>query len=244
MLHLGDHNLSGGAIRFPGAEEYERLVAGAEEPFRRADLTETLRMVDRNFGSGTYTLRLLFRDEQQKVLGLILRSVLGSGRRGLPRALRGARAPDAVSLEPRHRAAAGIPHGGRARPEHEPPPGARGGGPRALAPLRRSLAEARDVGVTLHEDGLGLALEHTLERLAEGLQGNPTELGRLEELEAVVDLARQLPFEVDFWQVQNAYYQLSKTLLPPGAGRPRRASRTRAAGSSGSSRSVKNSPSK
>src|SRR5262249_22774963 len=86
----------------------------------------------------------------------------------------------------------------------------------ALEPSRLSgvLGEAREVGVALHEDGLGLAVEHTLERLAEGLQGNPTELGRLEELEAVVDLARQLPFEVDFWQVQNAYYQLSRTLLP------------------------------
>jgi hypothetical protein len=85
-----------------------------------------------------------------------------------------------------------------------------------LEPSRLSgiVAEARDVGVTLHEDGLGLAVEHTLERLAEGLQANPTELGRLEELEAVVDLASHLPFEVDFWQVQNAYYQLSKTLLP------------------------------
>ena len=32
--------------------------------------------------------------------------------------------------------------------------------------------------------------------------------------EAVVDLARQLPFEVDFWQVQNVYYRLLRSLLP------------------------------
>jgi alpha-amylase/alpha-mannosidase (GH57 family) len=213
VLHLGDHNLSGGAIRFPGAEEYERLVAGAEQPFRRADLTETLRMVDRNFGSGTYTLRLLFRDEQQKVLGLILRTVLGSA--------------DAVYRELYEEHAPLM----RFLSSHDvaPPRGFRMSAELALnTSLRRALeaetlepsrlsgivAEARDVGVTLHEDGLGLAVEHTLERLAEGLQGNPTELGRLEELEAVVDLARRLPFEVDFWQVQNAYYQLSKTLLP------------------------------
>ena len=37
---------------------------------------------------------------------------------------------------------------------------------------------------------------------------------RLEELEAVVDLARQLPFEVDFWKVQNAYYRAAPHLLP------------------------------
>ena len=40
------------------------------------------------------------------------------------------------------------------------------------------------------------------------------DVARLEELEAVVDLGRQLPFEVDFWKVQNAYYELLRTLLP------------------------------
>ena len=213
VLHLGDHNLSGGAIRFPGEKEYERLAAAAEEPFRRADLTETLRMVDRSFGSGTYTLRLLFRDEQQKVLGLILRSVLGSTDT-VYRELYEEHAPLMRFLSshdivpPRgFRMAAELALNMSLRRALEA---------EALEPSRLSgvLAEARDVGVTLHEDGLGLAVEHTLERLAEGLQGHPTELSRLEELEAVVDLARQLPFEVDFWQVQNAYYQLSKTLLP------------------------------
>ena len=82
------------------------------------------------------------------------------------------------------------------------------------ARLAAVLEEARNVGVTLHEDGLGLAVEHTLERLAEGLRGNASDVTRLAELEAVVDLGRQLPFEVDFWKVQNAYYELLRTLLP------------------------------
>ena len=64
--------------RFRGRSAYEKLAAEIAEPFRRADLTEILRTVDRHFGSGVYTLRLLFRDEQQQVLGRILRSVLGA----------------------------------------------------------------------------------------------------------------------------------------------------------------------
>jgi hypothetical protein len=82
------------------------------------------------------------------------------------------------------------------------------------ARLAAVLEEARNVGVTLHEDGLGLAVEHTLERLADSLRGSSSDLARLEELEAVVDLARQLPFEVDFWKVQNTYYGLLRSLLP------------------------------
>lgn len=213
VLHLGDHNLSGGAIPFPGNAEYEKLAAGIAEPFRRADLTETLRMVDRNFGSGVYTLRLLFRDEQQQVLGLILRSVLGAAdavyrdlyeeHAPLMRFLsshgiaqpRGFRMAAELALAMSLRQALGAP---------SPDP----------TKLTAVLEESRNVGITLHEDGLGLAVEHTLERLADGLRASPSELSRLEELEAVVDLAGQLPFEVDFWKVQNAYYRLAQSLLP------------------------------
>ena len=57
-------------------------------------------------------------------------------------------------------------------------------------------------------------MELALERLADGLRAKPAELSRLEELEAVVDLARRLPFEVDFWKAQNAYFRLWKSFLP------------------------------
>lgn len=213
VLHLGDHNLSGGTIPFPGKVRYEKLVAEIAEPFRKADLTETLRTVDRAFGSGVYTLRLLFRDEQQQVLGLILRSVLDAAdtvyrelyeehaplmrflsSHGIaqPRGFRMA-AELALNRSLRHALEAAAP---------DPPV------------LSAILEEARNVGITLHEDGLGLAVEQTLERLADGLRGSPSDLVRLEELEAVVDLARQLPFEVDFWKVQNAYYRLAQLMLP------------------------------
>ena len=213
VLHLGDHNLSGGTIAFPGKARYEKLVAEISEPFRKADLTETLRTVDRSFGSGVYTLRLLFRDEQQQVLGLILSSVLDAAD-AVYRDLYEEHAPLMRFLsshgiaQPRgFRMAAELALNRSLRQALE-----------AAAPdparLSAVLEEARNVGITLHEDGLGLAVEHTLERLADGLRGKPSDLARLEELEAVVDLGRQLPFEVDFWKVQNAYYGLLRSLLP------------------------------
>jgi len=213
VLHLGDHNLSGGAIRFPGEADYAELVAGIEVPFRRADLTETLRAVDRRFGSGIYTLRLLFRDEQQRVLGRMLQAVL-EATDAVYRELYEEHAPLMRFLsshgiaQPRgFRLAAELALATRLRRalEQDAPDPAR---------LSSVLEEARDVGIGLHEDGLALALQVALARLADGLRANPAEVERLEELEAVVDLARQLPFEVDFWKPQNAYYGLWKTFLP------------------------------
>ena len=221
VLHLGDHNLSGGAIAFPGEESYETAAANVLEPFRKADLTETLRQVDRVFGSGVYTLRLLFRDEQQKVLARILSTVLESAD-GVYRELYEENAPLMRFLsghgiaQPRGlRLAAELALNTGLRSALQPP----GPDPARLSAL---VEEARHVGVSLHEDGLGLAIDAALERLAEGLREGPAALPRLEELEAVVDLARQLPFEVDFWKVQNVYYHALQSLLPewrrePGA---------------------------
>jgi hypothetical protein len=83
-----------------------------------------------------------------------------------------------------------------------------------VARLESVLEEARNVGIALHEEGLGLAFEQTVERLAEALRGSPGDLERLESLEGVVDLARALPFEVDFWKVQNVYYGMLRKVLP------------------------------
>ncbi len=212
-LHLGDHNLSGGAIPFPGEKPYAELVRGAVELFRRADLTEILRVVDRNFGAGVYALRLLFRDEQQKVLGQILGSALGEAD-ALYRQIYAEHAPLMRFLsghgiaQPRgFRMAAELALNTSLRHELEKDE-------LDLARMSAVLEEAKNVGIALHEDGLGLAVEHAIERLAEGLRANPGDLVRLEELEAVVDLSRELPFEVDFWKVQNAYYRLLQTFLP------------------------------
>ncbi len=68
MLHLGDQNVYGGVRRFTGEKLYRTMVRDATEVFRRGDIPELIRAVDRNFGAGTFSLRYLFRDEQRKIV--------------------------------------------------------------------------------------------------------------------------------------------------------------------------------
>jgi hypothetical protein len=214
VLHLGDHNLSGGLLRSEEPDAFEKAEEELSALFRRADLPEILRAVDRSFGKADrYALSLLFRDEQQQVLGEILRTVLDEAddvyRRmyeehaPLMRFLsshgvappRGFRVAAEQALNTRLR---------RELEDSEPD----------VARLEAVLEEARNVGVTLHEDGLGRAFERTIDRLTTELRARPADRGRLADLERIVALARQLPFEVDFWKVQNAYYQMAKSVLP------------------------------
>src|SRR5690606_2260352 len=50
VLHLGDHNISGGICEFQGEEAYARMVEEITELFQRADIPAVLRVLDRNFG--------------------------------------------------------------------------------------------------------------------------------------------------------------------------------------------------
>ncbi len=213
VLHLGDHNLSGGVTRFTDEKEYEELVREISAPFAAADLTETLRLVDRRFGSDVYTLRLLFKDEQRQVVRIILASALEHAddvyRRlyeehaPLMRFLsgHGVRLPRGFAVAAERALATGFKQALEApRPD--------------LGRMRALLEEAGHAGITLHEDGLGLALEQTVARLSGRLAGKPDDAELIETFEGVVALAKSLPFEVDFGKAQNAYYELSRTVLP------------------------------
>ena len=213
VLHLGDHNLSGGVARFTTEEEYESLVEEISGAFSSADLTESLRLVDRRFGRGVYSLRLLFHDEQRQVVRVLLQSALAQTdavyRRlyeehaPLMRFLsgHGVRQPRGFAMAAERALSTSLREA-----LDVPAPD--------IARLRAILEEAEHAGIVLHEDGLGLSLGQAVERLSNELASGPEDVARVEALEAVVTLARSLPFDVDFAKAQNAYYALARSALP------------------------------
>jgi alpha-amylase/alpha-mannosidase (GH57 family) len=72
VLHLGDLNLMGGVRRFQDDQTLESMRREIEEAFGRGDIPRVIELMDRDFGSHSYSLRHLFRDEKRKVIGQIL----------------------------------------------------------------------------------------------------------------------------------------------------------------------------
>jgi alpha-amylase/alpha-mannosidase (GH57 family) len=221
VLHLGDHNLSGGVREYQGEEAYERLCREVTEVFQREEFAETRRVVDKHFGTGSYTLKLLFRDEQRKILRLIVESALEEAElvyRQLferysplmrfhadlhlkrPRALEAA-AEFTLNAELRHALTAA-----RLDVDH----------------VRARLEEAARTGVTLDQATLEFALRAKLQALAEAWCANPTSLSGLEELETAAALTRSFPFVVDLWAVQNGYFDVLQVVYPEMAAKAQR----------------------
>ncbi|OGQ94258.1 MAG: glycoside hydrolase [Deltaproteobacteria bacterium RIFOXYD12_FULL_57_12] len=73
VLHLGDHNINGGARLFQGEQAFTDMRKEIRAAFDRADISEVLRLMDNHFGVNNFSIWHLFRDEQRKVIAQVLR---------------------------------------------------------------------------------------------------------------------------------------------------------------------------
>jgi alpha-amylase/alpha-mannosidase (GH57 family) len=211
VLHLGDHNISGGVREFQGDAAYQLLVAEITELFLRADIPGVIRMVDRNFGHEAYSLKLLFRDEQRQILNTVLDDSLAEAEAAY-RQIYEHHAPLMRFL-----ASMGTPVPREFQIAAE----------FAINTELCRLIEAPDLdldrihalrreaarsGVTLDAAGLGYALARTIERITVEFRERPDDVALLQLLDGAVAFAETLPFEVDVWKAQNVYYELLRNV--------------------------------
>lgn len=210
VLHLGGHNISGGIREFQGEAAYQETLRQVTEIFRQGDFPQLIRVVDREFGPGTYSLTLLFKDEQRKILRQILEASfqeaeaayrqLYENNAWLMRFVAGLGMPVPKRLE----MAAEFTLNTDLRRAFEAED-------LDLDRIQALVDETKTAGVPFDSTTLEFALRKTLERMAEQLQADPGNLALLERLEAAAGMARSLPFEVVLWHVQNIYYGLMKS---------------------------------
>ncbi len=77
-LHFGGHNLLGGVHGFRSHNSSASLEGDIESAFQKADISQAIRILDEHFGTHSYSLWHLFRDEQREVLNRILFATLSS----------------------------------------------------------------------------------------------------------------------------------------------------------------------
>jgi hypothetical protein len=68
--------------------------------------------------------------------------------------------------------------------------------------------------IGIEEESLGYVINERLVSLASQLGEDPYSLQILERLHTVATMAREVPFEVNFWEAQNTYYDVLNTEYP------------------------------
>lgn len=207
VLHLGDHNINAGVREFRGEQAYAEAVKELSDAFNRADVAESLRLLDRHFEGARYTLQSLFRDEQRRIMTHILDSTLAEVEANY-RQIYESDAPLLRFLSELHmprpkvlQVTAEFVLNSSLRHAFEADQLDLG----TIAALMD--AAARDE-ITLDTPGLSYVLKRRLAELADRLTADPAEPTIFTRFETAVRLARSLPFEVDLWRAQNVCYHI------------------------------------
>ena len=76
VLYFGNHSVCGGVRSFLGDDPYEAMKVEIGGAFMEEEVAEIVRLMDRHFGMHNYSIRDLFRDEQRKIIELIIEKTL------------------------------------------------------------------------------------------------------------------------------------------------------------------------
>jgi hypothetical protein len=165
--------------------------------------------VEKSFGSGTYTLRSLFRDEQRKILGVILEEATNEAR-ALYKNFHDEHAhlvrfvtDLGVPLPRRFRLAVDFTLNSELLDAFS-------NGEVDLPKSRAILDEIRRTGVKPDAVTLEFALRRTIEHLFARFVATPMEPGLLRRLDETIELVLSLPFQVRLWEAQNTYYSMMR----------------------------------
>jgi len=222
VVHLGDHLISGGVRAFGGVEAYERILNEITGAFGSGDFTELMRVVDRAYHVEGNTLRLLFRDEQRNILRQILAAPLAEAELAY-RQLFENRVPlmhflSALNFPPVRalQVAAEFTLNADFRAAIE-------SGDRNIPATRAILDEIQKIGVPLDSTTAEFALRRKLEEMAAEFRANPSRMDLLQNLVNAVELALSLPFPLQFWKIQNEYFEVLKDFYPAARKSPKAA---------------------
>jgi len=212
VLHFGDQNITAAVKPYTNADAaaFEAFAAKVEENVQRARFPEVIRLMDSEYGRVEYSLTSLFRDEQRRIVELILNSTLWDienslttiyddhasllhylSQAGLPK-------PPALTLAAGFAINAGL----RRALETDPID---------IAQMRSFLQLAKADQVPLETATLSYIADQRMKRAMVELQMSA---GSLEMLERALTLAlnlAELPFDLNLWQAQNIWYEILGT---------------------------------
>jgi Domain of unknown function (DUF3536) len=207
VLHLGDQNITAVVKRWNPKEApaFQAFLEEATAAVNRADFPAVVRCFDRYFDGQTYSIQSLFRDEQKRILDVLLRGTTAEvetslaaiyekqasllhflSQSGLPR-------PAAMTLAATFAINAGL----RRALESEPVDAVQ---------ARSWLNLAKADQVALDTPQLSYLADQRMKRAMVELHEHPEDGDALDDALLIARTLRELPFSLNLWQAQNLWY--------------------------------------
>ncbi|MBN1570494.1 MAG: DUF3536 domain-containing protein [Acidobacteria bacterium] len=212
-LYPGDHSISGGVRECQEDRPGETIRLDMIRAFEKDDLQSVLRIMDEYFGESTFSLNSLFKDEQRRILSILLKSAGTEleelNCRAYERAepiIRSLMNLDAAPSNSFRNIATAVINLQLLRSIQADD----------LNPDRVSalVEDAALWEVQLDKESLECAMREKIEKLAMDCLKNPGDLPSLKRFTAAVSMAAKLPFTTNFFRAQNICYELLQNEYP------------------------------
>jgi alpha-amylase/alpha-mannosidase (GH57 family) len=213
-LYLGGHAFNGGAAIFPSDDAYEHMKQEIITTFEKEAIADIIRLMDSHFGTNTYSLMHLFREEQRKILSLAINETMEQ----FEHAYRLLYENNRTLMAFLHEAGMPVPEAFRTAAAFT-----------LNLDLKRACSEEmidseKIRGIVTEINKLdvsfdSVSIEFMLRRKCEGMIGNlcgtcvtESELSMISGLHTFMEIVRLLPVDLNYWQIQNIYYKMAKTV--------------------------------
>jgi alpha-amylase/alpha-mannosidase (GH57 family) len=209
VFHLGSHSLYGGVRTFLGEDTFQVMKNEISDTFESGAFADIMRLMDTHFGMHTYSLRDLFRDEQRKIIELVISSTLEEFETAYRQMYYNSRTLMGFLDE----AGMPIPKAFYAAAEFT-----------LNLEMKKALGEDPDVeqieeillqikkwDIPVSAVDLEFAARHGIEAMMKRLYAGPENLSLLITIGRVIALLKQLPVDMHVWETQNVFYRMAKT---------------------------------
>jgi alpha-amylase/alpha-mannosidase (GH57 family) len=209
VVRIGSHDFKGG-VALDSDESYAAMKEEMSAAFDKGLYTELIVLMDKHFGTHSYSLSNLFRDEQRKILNMIIKANLAESIEDYQSLYEHGRPLMEFIQE------TGMPVPKMFMVAAQP----------ALNDLLKSALTQEEVDadavqriidqigkwhVELDASNTEYFLRTHLQKLTRALVEDPSDLKLMTKIDKLMGLIRSIPIEIVLWQVQNDYYVLAKT---------------------------------
>jgi alpha-amylase/alpha-mannosidase (GH57 family) len=211
-VHLGDHNIYGGVKEYAGNGQFDEVTDNMRTAFDKADIPEVIRIMEKYFGSHSYSMWHLFKDDQRKILdkSQILKQPLQTAETFYKQIYEN----NYTTLTYVRELNIPIPKPLALAIEYTINTEMQkvfDGPDMDIEKLESLIKETKKWNIDLDTTMIGLKVSSWVNKSITALDEKPEDVDLLDLVERVVGMLRGLNGAWDFWQAQNVYYRIGKS---------------------------------
>jgi len=211
VLHLGDHNISGGLTDFKDEEAFSSMRQEIWNAFEQGDTIGIIRLMGKHFGMNNFSIWHLFRDEQRKVI----HQILEFNHVGIEASYRKIYEDNNPVMNFLSSITSPIPKPIFLAVEHIINVDMKRAFDREevdMEKLRRLILESNRWGIHLDKAAIKYDVSSWVTSLMEKVQRDPTDSSFFARITHVLDMLEPLSLSLNLWKAQNTYFSLKEQL--------------------------------